>query len=51
MASSAIDRRSNGRYRARYQDPNRRWRSRTFDRKVDAQRWLNDELTKVARGE
>ncbi len=51
MASSAIDRRSNGRYRARYRGPNGRWRSRTFDRKVDAQGWLNTELTKVDRGE
>ncbi|MFQ5968685.1 MAG: tyrosine-type recombinase/integrase [Acidimicrobiia bacterium] len=51
MASSAIDRRSSGRYRARYQGPNGKWRSRTFDRKVDAQRWLNKELANVDRGE
>ena len=51
MARTTIDRRENGRYRARYQGPDRRWRSRTFDRKVDAQRWLTNELVKVDRGE
>ena len=28
MARTTIDRRDNGRYRARYQAPDRRWRSR-----------------------
>ncbi len=51
MARTAIDRRSNGRYRARYQAPDKRWRSRTFDRRLDAQRWLRDELAKVDRAE
>ena len=49
--SSAIDRRDSGRYRARYQGPNGKWRSRTFDRKADARRWLSHELAKVDRGE
>ena len=51
MARTTIDRRDNGRYRARYQGPDGRWRSRTFDRRIDAQRWLNNELVKVDRGE
>lgn len=51
MAGTTIDRRDNGRYRARYEGLDRRWRSRTFDRKVDAQRWLNNELAKLDRGE
>jgi len=51
MARTAIDRRERGRYRARYQGPDRRWRSRTFDRRIDAQRWLNNELVKLDRGE
>ena len=51
MARTTIDRRDNGRYRARYQAPDRRWRSKTFDRRIDAQRWLNNELVKLDRGE
>lgn len=51
MARTTIDRRDNGRYRARYQGPDGRWRSRTFDRRIDAQRWLNNELVKLDRGE
>ncbi len=51
MARTSIDRRDNGRYRARYQAPDRRWRSKTFDRRIDAQRWLNSELVKLDRGE
>jgi integrase len=51
MAATTIDRRDNGRYRGRYQGPDGRWRSRTFDRRIDAQRWLTNELSKVDRGE
>ena len=51
MARGAIDRRENGRYRARYQGPDRRWHSRTFDRKTDAERWLTDQLTKSNHGQ
>jgi integrase len=51
MARTTIDRRENGRYRARYQGPDRKWRSRTFDRRIDARRWLNNELVKLDRGE
>jgi len=50
MSRGAIDRRDNGRYRARYQGPDRRWHSRTFDRKLDAERWLTDQLAKTNLG-
>ncbi|GBD83815.1 putative prophage phiRv2 integrase [bacterium BMS3Abin02] len=50
MARGAIDRRDNGRYRARYEGPDSRWHSRTFDRKVDAQRWLADQLSRLNHG-
>ena len=51
MVATAIDRRANGRYRARYRAPDGKWRSKTFDRKIDAQRWLTNELAKLARGD
>ncbi len=51
VARTTIDRRGNGRYRARYEGPDRTWRSRTFDRRIDAQRWLSNELVKLDRGE
>ncbi len=50
MARATIDRRENGRYRARYEGPDGRWHSRTFDRKVDAQRWLADQLSRLNHG-
>ncbi len=51
MARGAIDRRENGRYRARYEGPDARWHSRTFDRKIDAEKWLTDQLAKANRGQ
>jgi len=51
MARMVIDRRESGKYRARYLGPDQRWRSRTFDRRIDAQRWLTNELAKVDRGD
>ena len=51
MARTTIDQRENGRYRARCQGLDQRWRSRTFDRRLDAQRWLTNELAKLDRGE
>lgn len=51
MSRGAIDRRENGRYRARYRGPDRRWHSRTFDLKADAERWLTDQLAKTNRGQ
>jgi hypothetical protein len=41
---ASIQRRPDGRWRARYHDPSGRERARHFDRKIDAQRWL-DEMT------
>lgn len=46
----AVDKRPNGRWRARWREyPNGPQRSRTFDRKLDAERWLvkvqHDQLT------
>ncbi|MDF1597969.1 MAG: tyrosine-type recombinase/integrase, partial [Acidimicrobiia bacterium] len=51
MARGAIDRRGNGRYRARYEGPDGRWHSRTFDRKTDAEKWLTDQLARANRGQ
>ena len=41
---ASIHKRSNGKWRARYRDPDGREHARHFDRKVDAQRWL-DKVT------
>jgi integrase len=43
-SSSSIAKRPNGKYRARYRDDADKEHARHFDRKVDAQRWL-DEVT------
>ena len=51
MARTTIDQRDNGRYRARYDGPDRRWRSRAFDHRIDAQRLLSNEFVKLDRGE
>ncbi len=51
MTATSIDRRNNGRYRARYQASDAKWRSNTFDRRIDAQRWLTNELAKLDRGD
>src|SRR5579862_7929527 len=48
---SSITKLDNGRYRARYRDPAGRSRSKTFERKGDAQRFLDDTSTDVRRGE
>lgn len=40
----------NGRWQARYRGPDRRERSATFDRKVDAERWLSTQTADVTRG-
>ena len=51
MARGAIDRRDNGRYRARHEGPDGRWHSRTFDRKTDAEKWLTDQLSRFNHGQ
>jgi integrase len=47
----SIQKRPNGRWRARYQDPDGRWRARHFDRKVDAERYLDKIRGDLARAE
>ena len=46
-----MPRRSNGRWRARYRDKAGREYARHFDRKVDAQRWLDEVTTSVVTGQ
>lgn len=48
MASTT--RRPDGRWRARYRDPEGRERARHFARKADAERWLATMLADLARG-
>ena len=48
---ASITKQPNGRYRARYRDLNGRSRSQTFDRKQDAQGFLDDASTDQRRGE
>lgn len=45
-----IQKRGN-RWRARYYGPDGRERSKSFARKVDAQRWIADQKARLARGE
>lgn len=46
-----VERRGQGRWRARYRGPDGRERSKTFDRRVDAERWLAGVAVARARGE
>ena len=47
----AIDKRPSGRWRPRYRDPEGRQRSQTFDRKGDAERFLQRNGADLQRGE
>ena len=47
---SSIKRRPNGRWRARYRDAAGREYARHFDRKVDAQRWLDGQTAALVTG-
>jgi hypothetical protein len=47
----SVDRRPSGRWRARYWDPEGRQRSQTFDRKGDAERFLQRNGADLQRGE
>ena len=40
-----------GKWRARYRGPDKRERTRDFDRKTDAERWRREQLAKIDRGE
>ena len=46
-----VERRGQGRWRARYRGPDGRERSKTFDRRSDADRWLASIEVSKARGE
>lgn len=46
----SIAKRSNGKWRARYRDDHGREYARHFDRKVDAQRWIDEVTTSVISG-
>jgi len=46
-----VQRRPDGKWRARYRDPSHREHARHFDRKIDATRWLATQEVARARGE
>ena len=46
-----IQRRPDGRWRARYRDEADREHARHFSRKVEAQRWLDDVTASIVRGD
>jgi integrase len=48
---ASIRKRPDGRWRARFRGPDGRERARHFDRKVDAQRWLDEQTTAVMTGQ
>jgi integrase len=47
---ASITKRSNGQWRARYRDHDRKEYARHFARKVDAQKWLDDQTSKLVTG-
>ncbi|KAB1943808.1 tyrosine-type recombinase/integrase [Brevibacterium linens] len=47
---SSIKKRDNGKWRARYRDHDGKEHARHFDRKIDAQDWLDGETVKVRTG-
>jgi hypothetical protein len=49
--SGFVEKMANGRWRVRYRGPDGRERSKTFDRRVDADRWLAGVSFAIARGE
>lgn len=48
---ASIKKRDNGMWRARYRDDNGKEHARHFDRKVDAQRWLDEVTASVVTGQ
>jgi len=48
---ASITKRANGKYRARYRDAADKEHARHFNRKVDAQRWLDEVTASVVRGD
>ena len=47
---ASIARRPDGRWRPRYRDEAGKEHARHFERKVDAQRWLDDQTAHIAHG-
>lgn len=47
---ASIQKRDNGKWRARYRDDAGKEHARHFDRKTDAQRWLDEQTTKLVTG-
>src|SRR3954467_12869977 len=50
-AMASIARRPDGTYRPRYRDENGKEHARHFKRKVDAQRWLDEQTAALVRGD
>jgi len=48
---SSIKRQPSGRWQARYRDDTGREHAQRFDRKVDAERWLHAERSRIDRGD
>ncbi len=48
---ASISKRPDGRWRARYRDPDGKEHAKHFQRKVDGERWLVEQQSKIARGE
>ncbi|MGW1137612.1 site-specific integrase [Streptomyces zhihengii] len=48
---ASIAKRPNGKWRARYRDAAGREHARHFERKVDAQRWLDEETASIVTGQ
>ncbi len=51
FSHASVKKRPDGRWRARYRDPDGREHARHFDRKVAAQRWLDEVTTAVVTGQ
>ena len=47
---ASIQKRSNGKWRARYSDSAGNEHAKHFDRKVDGQRWLDEVTTSIVTG-
>lgn len=47
---ASIAKRPNSKWRVRYRDPSSKEHARHFERKVDAQAWLDDETVKLVTG-
>ncbi|MET7794773.1 hypothetical protein ABZV25_13485 [Micrococcus luteus] len=46
-----IQKRPNGKWRARYRDLDGKEHARHFDRKIDAQRWLDEVTASIVTGQ